>query len=650
MEQQTIQSQLNLKNYIPGNGFIGKYQKLIKETVIPYQYGVLCDQEPEASKSHVKQNFINAAKALKNEENSGFFGMVFQDSDAAKWLEAVAYSLIIFPDKELEKTADEFIHLIAEAQDKDGYLDTAFTIKDKEKRWTNLREGHEMYCSGHMMEAACAYYEATGKKELLDVMVKNMELIYKLYIEEKKEGYPGHPEIELALIKIYQLTKNKHALELAKHFITIRGVDPEYYKKEREKNPWDIWSSDVSNPSYNQANKAIKDQTAAVGHSVRCVYLYTGVAGLISEYKKNEKNFNPDDKKIIEQLQEACNRIWKNIIQKRMYLTGGIGSTNLGEAFTEDYDLPSDTAYAETCASIGLMFFASKMLESNIDNEYTDTMERAFYNTVLAGMQLDGKKFFYVNPLEIVPGISGVVPTQKHDLPERPKWYACACCPPNVARLITSFGKYAYGESENIAYCHLYAEGNVNFKNGIKLICETEYPYELNVKYTIKEGKGLLAIRIPKWSENKYKINGVKIEKVEKGYAYINVNKDDVINLELCDEVRIVYPSSKIPSLSSSVAFERGPLVYCFEGVDNGGDVLSLRYVDNCKIEVLKFDKNLLNGIIRLKINLKKEINDGDSLYSYNKPKIEEFDAIAVPYYTWGNRGINQMRVWINKI
>ena len=643
--ETTTQRQLDLKSYTPGEGFIGTYQKLIKEVMIPYQYRVLCDEEPDAEKSHVRENFINAAKALNNEENTGFYGAVFQDSDGAKWLEAVAYSLILFPDKDLEKNADDFIDLIAAAQDTDGYLDTYFTIKDKEKRWTNLREAHEMYVAGHMMEAACAYYQATGNKKLLDVMTKNMELIYKLYITEKREGYPGHPEIELALMKLYQLTNNSHALELANHFITVRGVDPDYYKKEREKYPWDVWSSDTSDPGYNQADKPIKDQTTATGHAVRVVYLYTGVAALVSEMLTTST-----DTETMNSLKEACIRIWNNITQKRMYVTGGIGSTTLGEEFTQDYDLPPDTGYCETCASIGLMFFASKMLEISVDREFSDVMERAFYNTVLAGMQLDGKRFFYVNPLEVVPGISGVVPTQLHVKPQRPKWYACACCPPNVARLISSFAKYAYGEDDKTAYCHLYAEGNISFKNGLKVLCETKYPYEFNIKYTINEGEGTLAIRIPAWSDDNYKLSGVKIISKEKGYVYMKVKTGDVINLVLSDEVRTVYSTTKIPRLSSVVCLERGPLIYCFEGVDNEGDVLSLRFGENAKIEVMDHESDLLNGVTRLKVTLSKEVSSEDKLYSYKKPTVESFEAIAIPYYTWGNRGLNQMRVWINRL
>lgn len=481
------QKQISIKSY-KSDGFIGKYQRLIKETVIPYQYSVLCDQAPDTEKSHVVQNFINAGKAVKGEDaGDGFYGMVFQDSDAAKWLEAVAYSLSVIPDKNLEETADKLIDIIAEAQDADGYLNTYFTLKDKEKRWTNLLEGHELYCAGHMMEAACAYYEATGKKKLLDVMMKNAEHIYRRFITEKHEGFPGHPEVELALMKMYHTTGNKLCLELAEHFINVRGQNPDFYKTEKEKRDWTVWGNNAEDNDYQQSGRPVRRQTDATGHSVRAVYLYTGMAELAAETGEAE-------------LYNACKNLWNSVTKRRMYVTGGIGSTVNGEAFTVDYDLPNDTAYAETCASIGLMFFASAMLKNEIKGEYADIMERAFYNTVLAGMQLDGKRFFYVNPLEIVPGISGAASTHWHTLTQRPKWYACACCPPNAARLITSFGKYAYGENGKTAYCHLYAAGKASFENGVSFTCKTEYPYGFTVVYEIENG-GEIAVRIPAWSK-----------------------------------------------------------------------------------------------------------------------------------------------------
>ncbi len=630
------QEQIKIRNY-RSEGFIGKYQKLVRDEVIPYQYSVLCDEAPDTEKSHVVRNFINAGKAVRGEDaGDGFYGMVFQDSDAAKWLEAVAYSLALFPDSELEKTADTLIGYIADAQDKDGYLNTYYTIKDREKRWTNLLEGHELYCSGHMMEAACAYYEATGKRVLLDVMLKNAEHIYQHFIVEGNEGYPGHPEVELALMKMYRLTGNQHCLELAEHFINSRGVDPHFYEREKEKRNWTVWGNDATDAEYQQSGAPVREQKDATGHAVRAVYLYTGMADLAAQSNDTE-------------LLEACRRLWESITKRRMYVTGGIGSTVLGEAFSVDYDLPGDTAYAETCASIGLMFFASKMLENEVDSEYADVMERAFYNTVLAGMQLDGKRFFYVNPLEVVPGISGVSPTHRHDLPQRPKWYACACCPPNVARLISSFGKYAYGENKDTAFCHLFAAGQVCFDNGMKLTCRTEYPYDFTVTYEVEKG-GKLALRIPSFSKHfSITINGKEADyTLKKGYAYLEVQDGDSVMLVLDGAPEFIYASSKVPRLTGCKALQRGPLVYCFEGVDNGEDVLSLSLKKDAKVTASDYQEELLGGTVILSVEaVRQEKIEG--LYTSQRPGEEDCKAIAVPYYTWGNRGENQMRVWMNE-
>ncbi len=631
------QKQIDIHAFTPSDGFIKKYQKLVKDEVIPYQYAVLGDKAEGAEKSHVIQNFINAAKALRSEDaGDGFYGMVFQDSDAAKWLEAAAYSLAVFPDKELEALADGLIELIADAQDEDGYLNTRFTISDREKRWTNLLEGHELYCAGHMMEAAAAYYEVTGKDRLMGAALKNAEHIYKRFVTEKHGGYPGHPEIELALLKLYRVSGNRHCLELAEHFLNARGVDRDFYKKEKQARDWTVWGNNAEDMIYQQSFAPVREQSDAVGHSVRAVYLYTGMADCASETGDGE-------------LLAACRRLWESITRRRMYITGGIGSTNIGEAFTEDYDLPSDTAYCETCASIGLMMFASRMLENEPKGEYADVMELAFYNTVLAGMQLDGKRFFYVNPLEIIPGISGKAVTHRHDLPQRPGWYACACCPPNAARLISSIGKYAYGFSDDAAYCHLFAAGSVRFGNGMELSCETEYPYGFTVRYKIKKGGKALAVRMPSWSKTfSAELGGKKADFSEKnGYAFFYGLRDgDVLEIGLDGTPRFVYPSPKIPETTGCAAIRRGPLIYCFEGVDNGGDILSLSISDNGGIECSEFKPSLLGGTVTLTLDGTRT-EASDCLYSTDKPREKPCKLKAVPYYVWGNRGENQMRVWL---
>ncbi len=630
--------EISALSYSPAEGFTGKYQKLIKDKVIPYQYRVLNDLNEDTEKSHVVKNFINAARALRNEDtDDGFYGMVFQDSDAAKWLEAVAYSLALFPDEELEKTADELIDIIASAQDENGYLNTFYTIKDKDKRWTNILEGHELYCSGHFIEAACAYYEATGKDKLLKAMMKNADHICDVFIKGGHKGYPGHPEIELALLRLYEITKDKKYLSLAKHFIDIRGVDPCYYEKERQSRDWAVWNGDGRNHEYQQSAAPVRKQKDAVGHSVRAVYLYTAMADLASR---------TDDK----ELYEACKTLWKSIVRKRMYITGAVGSTVHGEAFTVDYDLPSDTVYGETCASIGLMFFARQMLQNEVKGEYADIMEKAFYNTVLGGMEVTGERFFYVNPLEVIPGISQRACTHHHILTQRPKWYTCACCPPNAARLISSLGTYAYGENESTCYCHLFCDGRINFKNGVSLSCETAYPYDFTVRYTVS-GEGRLAIRIPQWSKvYSLKINSDEASAEEKnGYIYFSVKDKDEILLILDGSPKYIYADRKVPSLTGMTAIMRGPLVYCFEGIDNGGDILSLSLKRNALLKEKAITDATLGQTVMLEAEgYKAECED--SLYSEKEPSYTPCTLKAVPYYLWGNRGENQMRVWMNLI
>ena len=631
------QRQLAVSAYTPADGFIRRYQKLVKDVVIPYQYEVLNDRAPGAEKSHVVQNYRNAGDVLRGGDGGdGFYGMVFQDSDAAKWLEAVAYSLEIFPDEELERKADELIGLIEAAQDADGYLDTYFTIKDREKRWQNLTEGHELYCSGHMMEAAVAYYEATGKRKLLDVMLRNAEHIYRHFIEEGRDGCPGHPEVELALLRLYRATGERHCLELAQYFLDRRGQDPKLFAKEAKRRDWTVWGSDGEDVEYAQMYAPVRRQSDAVGHSVRAVYLYTAMADLASETGDEE-------------LLAACRRLWESITRRRMYVTGGIGSTVHGEAFTVDYDLPNDTVYAETCASIGLMYFASRMLEIAPDGEYADVMERAFYNTVLAGMQLDGKRFFYVNPLEVVPGISGVAVTHRHDLPQRPAWYACACCPPNVARTLSSIGRYAYGISADTAYCHLYAAGEVDFGDGFVVSCETGYPYDFTVRYRVKSGAKRLAVRIPGWSRT-YRIlkNGQECwTEPARGYVYLdNTSEGDEITLVLDGRPQFVYPSARIAADTGRVAVQRGPLVYCLEGVDNDGDVLSLSLDADAEITVGEKIPGLPKDVVPLRLQGFRTAS-GEQLYTTQRPQRTACEITAVPYYVWGNRGENQMRVWV---
>lgn len=627
------------------DSFLGRYQKLVKEVVIPYQEKILKDEIPGAEKSHAIENFIQAGEVLtKGKCDKEFYGMVFQDSDVAKWLEAAAYSLEVYPDLELEKRCDEIIDIIKRAQHENGYLNTYFTVKEPKKEWTDLTEAHELYCAGHMIEAAVAYAKATGKELLLEIMCKMSDHIYEVFIAEKKEGYPGHPEIELALMRLYHYTNNEKYSELAKHFVDVRGVDPEYFEKESKDRDWFVWNKIPPNREYGQNHMPVREQNKAVGHAVRAVYLYTGMAELANKYNDTT-------------LIKACETLFDNIVNQRMYITGAIGSAYEGEAFTKDYHLPNDTAYAETCASIGLIFFANKMLEINKNSKYVDVIERALYNCVLAGMQLDGKKFFYVNPLEVIPGISKEAVTHHHSLPVRPGWFACACCPPNVARLLLSLSSYTWAEDENCIYSCLFIGGSYSINENDNIKVETSYPYGNEVKYIFElKNKELVlnkkfAIRVPKWSQEvTIKLNNEDVEyEIKEGFAYIDndiIKDKDVISLGLDMSIKKIYSNQRVSSNNGKVSFMRGPLVYCAEGVDNSSSILDKVIKKEATPKELEYDKDKLNGIIQLEVQGYK-IEEEKDLYTDVRPKRKDYKIKLIPYYAWANRVENQMRVWI---
>lgn len=620
--------------------FFSRYETLIKTSVIPYQEAILKDEIKDIEKSHAIENIRLAAEKLETGKCDGeFYGMVFQDSDVAKWLEASAYSLKMFPDEKLKERCNEVIDLISKAQHKDGYFNSYFTVKEPNKRWTNLQEAHELYCAGHMIEAAVAFHESIGDDKLLNIMIKMADHIYDHFITNGTEGFSGHPEIELALMRLYRATGNEKYKELSKHFIDIRGVG-NYFKKECETRDWNVWGNNPDDREYTQSQAPVREQTEAVGHAVRAVYLYTGMADLACE---------TSDKSLI----DACKTLWNNIINCKMYVTGAIGSAYEGEAFTKNYHLPNDTAYAETCAAIGLIFFADKMFDIEKKSVYTDTIERALYNCVLSGMELDGAKFFYVNQLENIPGISGEARSHPHTRPQRPKWFACSCCPPNVARLLSSIDKYAWKVCDTHVYSNLFIGGELLIDSG-KVLLKTEYPYGDTLEYNfIPNDKTMnltLAIRIPFWSEKiSITLNGKTIYcEIKDGYAYItkDFSKKDTISVILDMSPKRVYANTKVADDNKKVAISRGALVYCVEGVDNNGDVLSLSIKSDGEIRVLDYNPDVLCGIVP--IEAEGYITKGnDELYSLSRPSKEMATIKLVPYYSWCNRGLNQMRVWI---
>ncbi len=631
-----------LHNFKLSEGLFSRYAKLLCETVIPFQEDVLHDRKEGVEPSHAVENFRIAAKKIATgEKPESFYGMVFQDSDVAKWLEAAAYSLIIKPDKELSERIDLLCDLIADAQEESGYLDTYFTVERPDQKFANLLEGHELYCAGHMMEAAAALYEATGKTKLLDVMKKNADFLYQTFVVQGKEGYPGHPEVELALMRLWRVTGDEKYKQLAEHFVNVRGVDPEFYVREVASRDWVVWGNDAKDKEYQQSHKPVREQTDAVGHSVRAAYLYTAMADIAAVTKEPE-------------LTEACFKLFDSITKRRMYITGGIGSTVWGEAFSTDYDLPNDTVYAETCASIALIFFASKMLKIKRDGRFADVIERALYNTVLAGIELDGTKFFYVNPLEVIPGVSGVMATHRHTLPQRPSWFGCACCPPNAARLLTSTANYIWDRKDGILYSNLYAAGELTLPE-VSIKVETAYPFGDTVKYTVLSGETKLAVHIPEFTKKNYKVS--MSGEYKDGYYYMDVKAGDVIDLQLEMLPKLNRANTRVAKDSGLGAVTVGPVVYCAEGADNGDAIFGFS-VERGGLSLQRKTPQEIGGFADTAFDLGDVYtvtakgsmllqDDPDALYFTEEYKEESCELTLIPYFMWGNRGLHPMRVWM---
>lgn len=629
--------------------FWSRYIDLANDVIIPYQYDALHDRAAGAEPSGAVRNFEIAAGRAKGE----FHGWVFQDSDLAKWLEAVGYSLQIQRNPDLERRADELIDLIADAQQPDGYLNTYFTIKEPGKRWTNLMDCHELYCAGHMIEAAVSYYEATSKDKLLGVVRRMADHIDSVFGpgDNQLRGYDGHQEIELALVKLYNLTGAEKYLKLAAFFINERGTEPNFLRAEWEArgrrghfNPLPVDRIDLS---YNQAHKPVREQTEASGHAVRAVYMYTAmadIAGLTGD----------------EELLQACRTLWRNVVQKQMYVTGGIGSTHHGEAFTFDYDLPNDTVYAETCASIGLIFFAQRMLRLEPDAEYAEVMERALYNNVIGSMAQDGRHYFYVNPLEVWPQACSHNPGRAHIAAERQAWFGCACCPPNVVRLLMSLNRYIYTQRTDTLFVNLYIGSELTAELGgtpVHINQQSDLPYGRTIRFEVNpeaRAKFALALRHPGWcSEMKLSINGTRLElpELRNGYVLIDQmwNPGDFVEVELCVETRLVYADPRVRADAHKAVIQRGPLVYCAESIDNGDLIASLRLNREARFAERPLE-GLTSGAIAVETDgsrITVEDWDGSSLYRTEPPRSESARITAIPYYLWGNRGRGEMSVWL---
>jgi uncharacterized protein len=560
---------------------------------------------------------------------------IFWDSDVGKWLEAAAYSLSTHPDPQLGELIDEVIELIAGAQQADGYLNTHYTTVEPGKRWTNLRDCHELYCAGHLIEAAVAHFEATGQRRFLDVMSRYADHIDATFGAEegKKRGYCGHEEVELALVKLSRATGKAWYLKLAQYFVNERGRQPHYYDGEaraRGEDPAKWWARSYE---YCQAHKPLREQSEVVGHAVRAFYIYSGMADVAA--LTNDAG-----------LLAACRRLWDDATLHKLYVTGGVGPSASNEGFTRDYDLPNDTAYAETCAAIALAFFAHRMLQIEADRRYADVLERALYNGILSGVSLDGKGFFYVNPL----ASSGT-----H---HRQEWFGCACCPPNVARLLASLGQYVYSTGTRALYVHLYAAGECATQmagQAVRLRQATDYPWDGAVSVTVNTAAPAafdLMLRIPGWCR-KYtlKVNGKAVRApLVKGYARLRRtwSDRDTVVLALAMPVERIAAHPRVQADLGKVALQRGPLVYCLEQCDNP-DTLSVMLPRKARMTA-RFDRKLMGGMTVIEgpaVKARAEGWKGRLYATASDAKTKPVRIKAVPYFAWDNRKPGAMTVWL---
>lgn len=587
-----------------------------------------CIYQTETATPRIR-NFEKVARG-KGEKHEGIF---YDDSDVFKALEAMSYSLKTHPSPEMEKKCDEWIDKIAAAQLPDGYLNTWYTLKGLDQRWTDMSM-HEDYNAGHMIEAAVAYYDATGKRKFLDVVIKWADYFDSVFGPGKRDWVTGHQELELALVKLYKATKNEKYLKLAHWLLEERG------HKLAKGYTWTDWKD----TAYAQDVVPVRDQKEITGHAVRAMYLYTGAADVAA--------LTGDEGYL-----KAMRRVWEDVVYRNMYLTGGIGSAGSNEGFTNDYDLPNEQAYCETCASVGMVFWNQRMNALTGNSEYIDVLERSLYNGALDGLSLSGDRFFYGNPL---------ASTGRN---ARREWFGTACCPANIARLVESLGNYIYAKSDNGIWINLFVGSNTNItvgKNAVALDMQTNYPWDGKVSVSIdpvKKASFALHIRIPGWAggaavpgnlyafaeENKnipvLLINNQPATyKSEEGYAVIEREwkKGDKVVWTIPMDIRKVVSRDELKFNNNRVAIQRGPIVYCVEGADNNGKAWNMVLPDNTTLTTGKEDI-LSEPVITIQAELPVIDVSADGL----NIKTEKKTITAIPYYTWCNRGSNQMQVWL---
>ncbi len=633
-------SQIPLQSTHIADAFWSPYTALVTDTILPYQYQVLHDLLPDVPESSCIRNFRIAAGL----EQGDFHGWVFQDTDLAKWLEAAAYSLATAPDPQLEQTADELIRLVGMAQQENGYLNTYFSTLHPGKQYCNLKEGHELYTAGHFIEAAVAYYEATGKDTLLSIMCRCADHILQVFHSEGYENaVPGHEEIELALVKLARVTGQRKYADMALSFVNRRGCS-DYLDTEHTLERFvDVWHD--KNPyhsPYGQAHAPVREQTTAEGHAVRALYLYSAMADLAGLYRDEE-------------LLQACRALYDNITQKRMYITGGIGSSGTLERFTTDYDLPNDTAYAESCASIALAMFCRRMASLTGEAAYMDTAELALMNAVLAGVSRDGTRFFYVNPLEVVPEFCMPATDKNHVKPQRQSWFGCACCPPNIARTLASLGNYAYSTDGRDLWIDLFLSGSCQSLIGGKnatVAVSSGLPWKGQVRLEISAEEvldGAVYLRIPGYAEHpKFLLNGAVFSPVtDRGYARIPVQGPAAtLELEFEMPAKLFYSHPLLRCDNGRCAVVKGPLVYCLEEADNG-EALSSLWLDTSQPLQEQLEPQLFGGTLVITAQGRRAQAQSSLLYATQKPTLSPAQLRFVPYCLWGNRTGGEMAVWV---
>jgi DUF1680 family protein len=570
---------------------------------------------------------------------------VFWDSDIAKWIEAASYSLAIRDDPKLDSRIDEVIALLAQVQQEDGYLNSYFTYVRPGKRWTDLRDAHELYCAGHLIEAGVAHAEVTGKTTLLEVVRRYADHIATEFGTGPGQlrGYPGHEEIELALVKLSRFTGDPKYRELSRYFIDERGTEPHYFTLETQSRGDEgyfgfFFPDRVENPfryrEYNQSHAPVRNQDKVVGHAVRAMYLYSAMADLADELGDAS-------------LLVACEKLWRNLTERQLYITGGLGQSHEIEGFTAEYDLPSATAYAETCAAIGLVFWSSRMARVTGKASYVDVMERALYNAVLGGMSLDGCTYFYGNPLASDGTVS------------RQEWFDVACCPPNVARLLTSLGKYVYAVGASELLVQLYVSGRVKFHSEsgeVQVQQVSDAPWGGNSRFLIDAGAPVeftIRLRVPSWSRGaEVAVNGERLLEEVDGDGYISVartwSRGDDLQISFVFGPERVYANPKIVTLRNRVSIARGPLVYCWEQADQESPLKDVALRVDSVLHVAGHDGLDVLAVSTEGLALSDEW--GSELYRNAPPETLTVPILAVPYFAWNNRGRGGMEVWIPEI